>query len=214
MTPIPPTFALFQEPPAHGQTNMARDLSLASSTSIPALRTYSWLEPTVSMGHFSDLSAASILAAGRPLVRRPTGGGLVEHAHFSDPTDHTYCLVIPRCHPASLWRSTHLFHLVHQAMVSALSPHLPAVHLAPAAGSQASSSCFASPSASDVMLGDRKIAGAAQRRSRSAMLHQGAIQSVPLPASFWTDFACLLATALDAAPAPHRASANESLVLH
>jgi lipoyl(octanoyl) transferase len=214
MTLNPPTFALFQEPPAHGQTNMARDLSLASSTSIPALRTYSWLEPTVSMGHFSDPSAASILASGRPLVRRPTGGGLVEHARFSDPTDHTYCLVIPRCHPASLWRSTHLYHLVHQAMVSALSPHFPTVRLAPAAGPLDSPSCFASPVASDVMLDDRKVAGAAQRRSRQALLHQGAIQSISLPSSFWADFASLLAAALNAAPPSNCALEDESLVLH
>src|SRR5947209_380408 len=40
--------------------------------------------------------------------------------------------------------------------------------------------CFASPVHADVMLNGRKIAGAAQRRTRRGLLQQGSIQGVDL----------------------------------
>ena len=40
--------------------------------------------------------------------------------------------------------------------------------------------CFTNPVQADVMLNDRKIAGAAQRRTRAGLLHQGSIQRVDL----------------------------------
>src|SRR5439155_555754 len=41
-------------------------------------------------------------------------------------------------------------------------------------------SCFANPVRADVMIDGRKVAGAAQRRTRSGLLQQGSIQSVDL----------------------------------
>jgi lipoate-protein ligase A len=40
--------------------------------------------------------------------------------------------------------------------------------------------CFANPVSADVMIESRKIAGAAQRRTRAGLLHQGSIQHVEL----------------------------------
>jgi lipoate-protein ligase A len=40
--------------------------------------------------------------------------------------------------------------------------------------------CFANPVRADVMIDGRKIAGAAQRRTRGGLLHQGSIQHVDL----------------------------------
>src|SRR5207247_11363031 len=40
--------------------------------------------------------------------------------------------------------------------------------------------CFANPVRADVMIGGRKIAGAAQRRTRSGLLQQGSIQGIDL----------------------------------
>ena len=40
--------------------------------------------------------------------------------------------------------------------------------------------CFANPVSADVMIDSRKIAGAAQRRTRAGLLHQGSIQHVDL----------------------------------
>jgi lipoate-protein ligase A len=43
-----------------------------------------------------------------------------------------------------------------------------------------SHNCFANPVHADVMLNGRKIAGAAQRRTRRGLLQQGSIQGVEL----------------------------------
>jgi lipoate-protein ligase A len=45
-------------------------------------------------------------------------------------------------------------------------------------------SCFANPVRSDVMIDGRKIAGAAQRRTRRGLLQQGSIQGVELESKF------------------------------
>jgi len=44
--------------------------------------------------------------------------------------------------------------------------------------------CFTTPTRYDVMVGGRKVAGAAQRRTRDGILHQGSIhfgKALPLP---------------------------------
>jgi len=40
--------------------------------------------------------------------------------------------------------------------------------------------CFANPVRADVMIDDRKVAGAAQRRTRGGLLQQGSVQYVDL----------------------------------
>src|SRR5437667_9507068 len=50
-------------------------------------------------------------------------------------------------------------------------------------------SCFANPVRADVMIDGRKVAGAAQRRTRCGLLQQGSIQGVDLGNSFAQRFA-------------------------
>jgi lipoate-protein ligase A len=49
--------------------------------------------------------------------------------------------------------------------------------------------CFANPVSADVMIDSRKIAGAAQRRTRAGLLHQGSIQHVDLANGLAEQFA-------------------------
>src|SRR4029077_16539069 len=58
--------------------------------------------------------------------------------------------------------------------------------------SKNSDACFANPVVSDVMESGRKIAGAAQRKTRSGLLHQGSIQRANLDERFRDLFARLL----------------------
>ena len=51
---------------------------------------------------------------------------------------------------------------------------------------------FANAVRSDVMIGGQKIAGAAHRRLRAGLLHQGSIQRSDLPDRFRDDFAGIL----------------------
>jgi lipoate-protein ligase A len=57
--------------------------------------------------------------------------------------------------------------------------------------------CFASPVRADVLLDGRKIAGAAQRRTRRGLLQQGSIQNVNLGNGLGERFARALSSKMD-----------------
>src|SRR6185437_14046375 len=76
--------------------NMAVDEALLEAMPrwhVPVLRFYGWIERAASFGyfqHFTDIERTTLL---RPLVRRPTGGGLVPH-----DADWTYSVAFPTDH--------------------------------------------------------------------------------------------------------------------
>jgi lipoate-protein ligase A len=76
--------------------NMALDEALLESAARlgkPVLRLYGWTEPAATFGYFqkyADVERATLL---RPLIRRPTGGGIVPH-----DADWTYSAVFPPGH--------------------------------------------------------------------------------------------------------------------
>ena len=55
--------------------------------------------------------------------------------------------------------------------------------------SDAGYTCFANPVRADVMIDGRKIAGAAQRRTRRGLLQQGSIQGIEFGKSLTEQFA-------------------------
>jgi lipoate-protein ligase A len=54
--------------------------------------------------------------------------------------------------------------------------------------------CFANPVRADVIIGGRKIAGAAQRRTRRGLLQQGSIQGIDIGNGLADQFARALST--------------------
>src|SRR5258707_5016539 len=77
--------------------NMALDEALLEAMprlNHPVLRFYGWTEPAASFGYFQKYSEVQQLTPLRPLLRRPTGGGIVPHV-----ADWTYSLVWPAGHP-------------------------------------------------------------------------------------------------------------------
>src|ERR1700743_1226729 len=76
--------------------NMALDEALLEAMprlQKPVLRFYRWTEPAASFGYFQKFSEIQRATLLRPLVRRPTGGGLVPH-----DADWTYSLAFPTTH--------------------------------------------------------------------------------------------------------------------
>jgi len=163
--------------PHPGPLNMAIDEVLLREAEQPALRFYRWCEPTVSFGYFGTFSAAEEIAAGRALVRRWTGGGIVEHG-----ADVTYTLVVPRAHPFCRHGAAESYRLIHVAIARLLAGEGMAAEVVPVASAQISSACFANPVQHDLIADGIKIAGAAQRRTRWGLLHQGSIQAKQAPA--------------------------------
>src|SRR5258706_6842935 len=71
--------------------NMALDealLETAPALAQPVLRFYAWTEAGASFGYFQKHAEIEQMTLLRPLIRRPTGGGLVPH-----DADWTYSLV-------------------------------------------------------------------------------------------------------------------------
>jgi lipoyl(octanoyl) transferase len=66
------------------------------------------------------------------------------------------------------------------APVARPTAHWAACHDGPQGRGYSRHLCFANPVSADVMIDSRKIAGAAQRRTRAGLLHQGSIQHVDL----------------------------------
>jgi lipoate-protein ligase A len=147
--------------------NMAVDEALLREVQAPVLRVYGWNIPAISLGYFQP---AVLVPVGRPFVRRYTGGGLVDHAH-----DVTYTVVLPREHPWMALSAPESYEHIHLGVQAALAACGIAGELAPVASTAQSEACFQKPVLHDIVLADAKLSGAAQRRTREGMLHQGSI---------------------------------------
>jgi lipoyl(octanoyl) transferase len=159
--------------------NMAIDETLLHRTCTPLLRFYRWREPSVSFGYFGRFDEARQFALDRTLVRRWTGGGVVPHGD-----DLTYSLIIPATNPVFQFSSGEVYRAVHEAIACSLRSIGIQTCLASKAAPKITDSCFANPVVSDVLEGERKIAGAAQRKTRAGLLHQGSIQRGDLDGQF------------------------------
>lgn len=145
---------------------MAVDEALLREIRKPVLRLYEWSDTVVSLGYFQPAAVAE----GRAFVRRYTGGGLVDHA-----CDVTYTVVLPREHPWMELSAPDSYCLIHRGVQAALTACGVESEIAPAASAAESNACFQKPVRFDVVTAERKLSGAAQRRSREGLLHQGSI---------------------------------------
>ena len=169
--------------------NMALDealLEAAARLGRPVLRFYGWTEPAASFGFFQKHAEVERATRLRPLVRRPTGGGIVPH-----DADWTYSLVFPPGHEWHELKAEESYRRVHEwiqrafaeldlvtELASSRHPSLVARH--PATG------CFVGHERHDLLWRGRKIAGAAQRRNRLGLLIQGSVQPpAPVARDSW-----------------------------
>ncbi|WPJ95022.1 hypothetical protein SH580_16460 [Coraliomargarita algicola] len=168
-------------------TNMAIDAALLESipNGLAALRHYAWLEPAASFGYsqrYTEVVQAT--APNIQLVRRLTGGGIVDHRN-----DWTYALIIQRALPCAAIAASELYLKVHHAIQLALKEMDIESRLAPCPRNCKStdpvSQCFVTPAANDVLRPDgQKIAGAAMKRTRQGLLIQGSLDRSTLPDAF------------------------------
>ena len=189
--------------PASPARNMAVDEALLREVREPVLRLYEWNVPAVSLGYFQPAA----LAGERPFVRRYTGGGLVDHAH-----DVTYTLVLPRAHPWMKLSAPESYRHVHRGVQAALAACGIESDLTPTAHAVESDACFAKPVRFDIIAAERKLSGAAQRRTREGLLHQGSIL-LPDPArnpALRDAFAQAFAARLELAMSPGDLTAEET----
>lgn len=177
--------------------NMALDEALLESIArlgTPVLRFYGWTEPAASFGYFQRYADVERATHLRPLVRRPTGGGIVPH-----DKDWTYSLAFPPGHEWHLLKAEESYRRVHHWIRAAFAMLNIETELASARHastldprrSTLPGQCFAGYEKSDVLWHGKKIAGAAQRRNRLGLLIQGSVQSrVSLDRLTWEQAMC------------------------
>lgn len=173
--------------------HLALDEAMVGRVESPTLRFYQWPGAPWTLGYFqrwSEVSASISAAAGSSdraeldIARRWTGGGLVCHRD-----DFPYSLVVPPEYPLAKVSATESYRWIHEKLAQALrqalaiavqtspSPVPVAAEVSAGVGPQV---CFSAPVHWDLVedqaVGQgRKISGAAQRRSRGWLVHQGSV---------------------------------------
>jgi lipoyl(octanoyl) transferase len=163
--------------------NMALDEALLEAVARlgqPVLRFYGWTAPAASFGYFQKYSSVEQATLLRPLVRRPTGGGIVPH-----DADWTYCLAVPPGHEWHSLAAIDSYRRIHEWIRDAFAKLKIQSSLAPdkkpVSGQDIPGECFTGHEKFDLLWHGKKIAGAAQRRNKLGLLIQGSVQPPPVP---------------------------------
>jgi lipoyl(octanoyl) transferase len=164
-------------PPAAGAANMALDEALmerARATGEWVARVYSWGTPTISLGRNQSARGRydmdRIQQLGLDVVRRPTGGRAILHHR-----EITYSVTAPSDEAGDLRES---YDRINRLLLEALrSLGVDALVAAPTTRALAPgmAPCFDQPSAGELTLAGRKLAGSAQWRADGALLQHGSI---------------------------------------
>jgi len=209
------SWLLLQSGKGNPAFNMALDealLEVVSRLGKPVLRFYGWTESAATFGYFQKYADVERATPLRPLIRRPTGGGIVPH-----DADWTYSLAFPPGHEWHALKAEDSYRRVHEWIQSAFAKLKIETELASArknsivaSGSSrreeapfsnaecgvrnaessqslltsaATDQCFIGHEKSDVLWRGKKIAGAAQRRNKLGLLIQGSVQPPPFQKS-------------------------------
>ena len=169
---------LLESGPGDAAFNMALDEALLHAMphlKKPVLRFYGWTEPAASFGYFQRFAEVERTTLLRPLVRRPTGGGIVPHE-----ADWTYSVVFPVNDPWYSLAAIESYRRVHEWILAAFDRLNVLTALAPCSHKGGPGQCFAGHEQFDPLWHGKKIAGAAQRRTREGLLIQGSVQPPPI----------------------------------
>jgi lipoyl(octanoyl) transferase len=154
-----------------GPEAMAVDEWLLETAGMPVLRVYGWLGEWASVGYFGEIAGARAAFPGVDLVRRWTGGGMVDHR-----ADWTYTIVAPHGEPLAGWRGAESYRRIHAALAETLIYSGIEARVSGGEEETGAALCFENPVHHDLLgAGGRKLAGAGQRRSRLGLLHQGSV---------------------------------------
>ena len=161
---------------------MAKDAKLLEDLAVtqqPILHLYRFEAPSITYGHFITIDQMLKLDELKKekiqLAKRPTGGGIIFHLY-----DLAFSFLLPSSHPKFSMNTLDNYAYVNQIVKQAIIPFIKDksidfLPLDPKDPTQATHFCMAKPTIYDVMIGDKKIVGAAQRKKNQGLLHQGSI---------------------------------------
>jgi lipoyl(octanoyl) transferase len=180
------TWRYLDSPPGAASTNMAVDEALLARAQqgekTPVLRFYTWNPPALSLGRFQDaeksVDTGECARLGIDVVRRITGGRAVLHNK-----ELTYSIVSPSDNPLFSSDVLGTYRIIAAGLVAGL--HLLGIpaEIVSRSGKYAGMvekkskdpACFSSPSWYEIVVGNKKIIGSAQRRVRGGVLQHGSI---------------------------------------
>lgn len=169
---------------ASAEENMQMDAKLLENLEgqeRPILHLYEWEKPSATFGYFVKpeelLDLAEAEKNGLDLARRPTGGGVVFHLW-----DLAFSVLVPAKSELFSTNTLDNYNLVNRVVKDVVKEFIgisDEIGLipddAPYQDQTCTHFCMARPTKYDVMLQGRKIAGAAQRKTKDGFLHQGTI---------------------------------------
>lgn len=152
----------------------------------PILHLYEWEGCCATYGYFTKpeqfLQMESVESGLLNIARRPTGGGVIFHL-----TDLAFSVLIPANHPRYSVNTLENYSLVNSAVAKTIEEFsgktLTTDLLVECSNTPQNcplNFCMAKPTIYDVMINGQKVGGAAQRRTKNGLLHQGSI-SIALP---------------------------------
>jgi lipoate-protein ligase A len=167
----------------HGRFNMAADYYVARNfLDRPTFRVYRWDPYCISLGYHQDVSeidSAACAERGYHIVRRETGGRAVFHSE-----ELTYSMIIPKSSPHYSDSILEIYNRISNVLVKALrasgvqdadlkkgkAPDFKELYK-----DKLSSICFSSTSTFEVVIGEKKLIGSAQKRLKDSVLQHGSI---------------------------------------
>lgn len=160
---------------------MQKDADLLQTVREPILHLYEMEGRSATYGYFTDPGKLLNLEACREenivLAKRPTGGGIIFHF-----LDLAFSYLVPKGHPHFSENTLENYRTVNTLVKQALQPLLPNSNFTFIPEGKCSSSfCMAHPTPYDLLCDGKKIAGAAQRKTKQGFLHQGSISIVAPP---------------------------------
>ena len=176
-----PIWRLIDSEPGSASYNMALDEAIAISVrnreAPPTLRLYSWDRPSLSLGCFqktADLDLDYCRQNIIPIVRRPTGGRAILHSD-----ELTYSFSVRTDEEAFSEGLTASYRSISSAFNLAFRKT--GIHVESKLQRERgrvltrNPLCFDSSSYGEILLNNRKIVGAAQKRWKDGLLQQGSL---------------------------------------
>lgn len=158
-------------------------LKQISNQSSPILHLYEWEKPSLTYGYFINpeqfLNLKALERNNIQTARRPTGGGVIFHL-----TDFAFSIIIPAFHSQFSENTLENYRFVNKQVANSLSSLLidRSIHFYSDCNSNQKKIpfCMAKPTQYDLIINEKKMGGAAQRKTKLGLLHQGSISlSIP-----------------------------------
>lgn len=151
-----------------------------------ALHFYSFSKLSATFGYFirPDEHLTPLGLETLSLARRPTGGGLLFHAF-----DFTFSLIVPSSHPYFQLNTLDAYHAINTTVARAVKDvFAKEVLLSTQEKCGKVLFCMKRPTPFDLTLGGKKVGGAAERKTKKALLHQATLSLLPFDRTLISPF--------------------------